>query len=160
MIKTSDAWDPATNYLLLCYDRQLGNQINLRALIDTRIKYNYPDNLVNINLEQDGQVLTYSEQLVTNKSVLHDLLELWSIQAKFFPTVKDPNLYIFGAVKVKKNTGNAYLYCLGTQLAITKNKPNSLTLMKAMQACEELMSLYSVDLNFDFNSFLKEKKND
>ena len=147
-----DAWDKNNNTLVMTYNSELGKTIGLDSLI-RRISYkelNYePPNILKYTPSSSLTVFCNSK---TN--CINELRELWLSQACFYECDFDTNLLIFGVVPVSKDK-LLYAYGQRTEVIKTTDKPSTMSLMKAIQASEEMLSLYSIDFtDLNFTKFL------
>lgn len=152
-----EAWEVYNNTLVMVYNPELGKTIGLDSLI-RRVSYrelNYdPPNI----LRYTPNPIVPLDQFCNSKTnCINELRELWLSQACFYECDFDTNLLIFGVVPVY---ADRLLYSYGQRTEVLKvtDKPSTISLMKAVQASEEMLGLYSVDAtDFNFSKFMANK---
>ena len=150
-----DAWDKTTNTLAMTYNQELGKTIGLDSLIkrisSKELHYHPP----NILIYTPSDSITVFCNSKTN--CINELRELWLSQACFYECDFDTNLLIFGVLPISKDK-LLYSYGQRTEVIKTTDKPSTMSLMKAIQASEELLGLYSVEASdFNFSKFMANK---
>ena len=146
-----EAWEVYNNTLVMVYNAELGKTIGLDSLI-RRISYS------ELNYDPPN-ILRYTPNQFCNSKTncINELRELWLSQACFYECDFDTNLLIFGVVPVYNNQ---LLYSYGQRTEVLKvtDKPSTISLMKAVQASEEMLGLYSVEAtDFNFSKFMANK---
>lgn len=151
-----DAWDTNTNTLVMVYNQELGKTIGLPDLIK-RVQVT---NNITVFSQDSPNSLTFVPHLrehFTTSNTIDELRELWLSQVCYYECDFDTNLLIFGVVHIGPHK---LLYCYGQRTEVIKitDKPSTISLMKAVQASEEMLGLYSVEANdFNFSKFMANK---